>query len=80
MVNYNPKEWLRFIFRFHKADTFRTLSPMMIVVGIYSFIVAIFEIDIVRISEANTLKNFSALHTLLGFALSMLLVFRTNTA
>jgi putative membrane protein len=80
MVNYNPKDWLTFIFRFHKADTFRTLTPMMITVGLYALVIAELEIDIIHISETSSLKNFSALHTLIGFALSMLLVFRTNTA
>ena len=30
MVNYNPKDWFTFIFRFHKADTFRELFPLLI--------------------------------------------------
>ncbi|MBI3233403.1 MAG: hypothetical protein HYZ42_05075 [Bacteroidetes bacterium] len=80
MVNYNPKDWLTFIFRFHKADTFRTLTPVMITVGVYAFVIASLEIEFFHISDTSSLKNFSSLHTLIGFALSMLLVFRTNTA
>lgn len=33
-----------------------------------------------KLTENSHLRNISLLHTLLGFALSMLLVFRTNTA
>jgi len=80
MINYNPKEWLRFIFKIHKADTVRKLFPLMIFVGFYSWFIAYLEMDYFRLSEQSHLKNLSLLHNLLGFAISMLLVFRTNTA
>ncbi|MDZ4846954.1 MAG: bestrophin family ion channel [Chitinophagales bacterium] len=80
MVTYNPKDWFTFIFRFHKADTFRALFPMMIAIGIYSFIVAWVEIEYMHISKDNPLTNFSAMHSILGLVISLLLVFRTNTA
>lgn len=80
MINYNPREWFTFIFRFHKADTFRKLGPMLIGICIYSGIIAIAELEWWKLSDKNNLKNLPVLHTLLGFAISMLLVFRTNTA
>lgn len=80
MINYNPKEWTKFIFNFHKADTFRQLLPMMLYIGLYSGLVAYLEIELFQLSSNHYLKNISLIHTLLGFALSMLLVFRTNTA
>ncbi len=80
MINYNPKEWFTFIFRFHKADTFRKLGPMLIGICIYSGLIAIAELEWWRLSDKNNLRNLPVLHTLLGFAISMLLVFRTNTA
>ncbi len=80
MITYNPKEWLTFIFRFHKADTFRKLTPMMIGIGVYAFIVAWIEIEYLHISKENPLTNFSILHSILGLVISLLLVFRTNTA
>jgi putative membrane protein len=43
-------------------------------------LVAFLEIEYLSSSRDNQLKNVSVLHTLLGFAISMLLVFRTNTA
>jgi ion channel-forming bestrophin family protein len=80
MINYNPKDWFTFIFRFHKADTFRTLLPLIIGICVYSGIIAFLEIEYFRLSESNRLKNIPLMHSLLGFVISMLLVFRTNTA
>jgi putative membrane protein len=80
MINYNPKEWFTFIFRFHKADTFRKLLPLIICVCAYATLVAYIEIEYLQLSQNSHLKNITVLHTLLGFAISMLLVFRTNTA
>jgi len=80
MINYNPKEWFSFIFLFHKADTFRKLLPLIAVVCIYSGLIAYLEIDVFHLSENSHLKNIPVMHGLLGFAISMLLVFRTNTA
>ena len=80
MISYNPKEWFTFIFRFHKADTFRKLLPLMIGIGIYSAIIAYLELEYWKLSDKSYVSNLPVMHTLLGFAISMLLVFRTNTA
>ncbi|HYO22855.1 MAG TPA: bestrophin family ion channel [Flavisolibacter sp.] len=80
MIPYNPKHWLRFIFNFHKADTIRKMFPLMVGMAVYSWLVAFLEIEYFHLSKDSNLKNVSILHTLLGFAISMLLVFRTNTA
>lgn len=80
MISYNPKEWFTFIFRFHKADTFRKLMPLMIGIGIYSAIIAYLELEYWKLSDKSYVSNLPVMHTLLGFAISMLLVFRTNTA
>jgi putative membrane protein len=80
MISYNPKEWFTFIFRLHKADTFRKLGPMILGMCIYSAIIAVLEIHFWQLSADNHLKNIPVMHSLLGFAISMLLVFRTNTA
>lgn len=79
MVNYNPKEWFRFIITFNRADTVRKLLPALIAVGVYSFVV-VHLIELMGLSDNPHLKNFSLMHTLLSFVISMLLVFRTNTA
>ena len=79
MVNYNPKEWFRFIITFNRADTVRKLLPAILAIGLYSFIV-VYIIERMGLSDNPHLKNFSLMHTLLSFVISMLLVFRTNTA
>ncbi|VXC33474.1 conserved membrane hypothetical protein [Flavobacterium sp. 9AF] len=80
MVQYNPKDWITFIFRFHKSDTFRQLIPMMITIGFYSYIVAYLEMEYWQLSEQSHVKNITIMHGMLGFVISLLLVFRTNTA
>ncbi|GAB3799726.1 bestrophin family ion channel [Spirosoma humi] len=79
MVNYNPKDWFRFIITFNRADTVRKLLPILVAVGVYSFTV-VYIIEFMGLSDNAHLKNFSLMHTLLSFVISMLLVFRTNTA
>ncbi len=76
MVRYNTREWFSLIFRFHKSDTFRILFPAMIITALYSWGVAWFEITYLD----GARKTSSLMHSLLGFVISLLLVFRTNTA
>ena len=80
MISYNPKDWFTFIFKFHKADTFRKLLPLIIGICIYAGIIAWLEIYVWKLSDLSHVKNIPLMHGLLGFAISMLLVFRTNTA
>jgi len=80
MITYNPKNWFTFIFRFHKSDTIRKLLPMIIAMALYSWVIAYLELVYWDISKNNYVKNLTLLHNLLGFVLSLLLVFRTNTA
>jgi putative membrane protein len=80
MITYNPKDWFTFIFRFHKADTLRTLLPLILGICVYSGLVAFLELHVFKLSENNHMKNISVMNTLLSFVISMLLVFRTNTA
>ena len=80
MVQYNPKDWITFIFRFHKSDTFRQLMPMMFVIGLYTYGVCFLEIEHWKLSEKSHVKNISIMHGMLGFVISLLLAYRTNTA
>ncbi len=80
MVSYNPKEWIKPLFEFHKADTFRKLFPLLVAIGIFTAGIAYWEIKYLKLSEHSHVKNITLMHNLLGFAISMLLVFRTNTA
>jgi len=80
MINYNPKAWFTFIFHIHKADTFRKLWPLMLSVAAFSAIVAFLELHYFKLSENNSVSNINVMHSILGFVISLLLVFRTNTS
>ncbi|RYY68891.1 MAG: hypothetical protein EOO13_11065 [Chitinophagaceae bacterium] len=80
MVSYNPKDWFSYTFKFHRGDTLRKLWVMLIGVGIYSGVIAYLEMEIWDLSATSLVKNIPMMHSLLGFAISMILVFRTNTA
>jgi len=80
MINYNPKAWFTFIFHVHKGDTFRKLWPLILSVGAFSGIVALLELHFFKLSESNSVSNINIMHSILGFVISLLLVFRTNTA
>lgn len=76
MITYNPKDWFSLIIKFHKSDTFRILFPVIISVGVYAALIVALEVHFFHVES----KNPTAMHSILGFVLSMLLVFRTNTA
>lgn len=80
MVQYNPKDWITFIFRFHESDTFRQLIPMMFFIGFYAYGIAYLELEYWKLSETSHVKNLNIMHTTVGFVLSLLLAYRTNTA
>jgi len=76
MIQYNTKDWFGLIFKFHKSDTFRVLFWVMLSIGIYTGVVVWAEISLLGIEP----KASPVMHSLLGFVISLLLVFRTNTA
>jgi ion channel-forming bestrophin family protein len=80
MINYNPKLWLPFIFRINKVDTLRKLWPLMLAVAVYSGAIAYLELEVFQITKDHQLNNVGVMHGVLGFVISLLLVFRTNTA
>ena len=80
MKIYNSKEWLNSVLKIHKSDTFRKLFPYILIMGFYSFSIAYFELNYLNLREKSWLKEITTVHSLLGFVISMLLVFRTNSA
>lgn len=80
MISYNTKDWFTFIFRFHKADTFRQLLPIMLAIGAYSAVIGWLEVEHWQLTDQSYIKNITIMHNMLGFVISLLLVFRTNTA
>ncbi|RFM28898.1 bestrophin family protein [Deminuibacter soli] len=81
MISYNPKDWLTFIFRFHKAETLRRLFPLILVIAAYAAFICFLELHYFPFTKNNAaIRNIPQMHSLLGFVISLLLVFRTNTA
>jgi ion channel-forming bestrophin family protein len=76
VIKYDPKQWFSLIFRFYRSDTFQALWPAMLSIGLYAWLVAYLEIGILHLKY----KSSTILHSLLGFVISLMLVFRTNTA
>lgn len=80
MFAYNPKKWNIFSQIYAKTDTFKTLWPFLLIVGIYSLLIAYWETEILELTSNSWVKNIPTLHNMLSFVISLLLVFRTNTA
>jgi len=76
VIKYDPKQWFSLIFRFYRSDTFQALWPAMLSIGLYAWLVAYLEIGVLNLKY----KSSTILHSLLGFVISLMLVFRTNTA
>ncbi|MDF2437122.1 MAG: hypothetical protein K0Q95_1498 [Bacteroidota bacterium] len=76
MKAYNPKHWFSLIFSFHKSDSFRQLIPAMIGLVMLSAVLCYMHIEL----KCVALRSTTVMHSLLGFVISLLLVFRTNTA
>lgn len=77
---YNAKNFIKILFSLHKSDTLKVLFPTMVLVGIYSYGIYFLEVEYLHLTSKSVVGNVSLLHSLLGFVLSLLLVFRTNTA
>jgi putative membrane protein len=74
MIKYNPKDWFSLIFEFHKSDTLRKMMYVLIIYGFYSLAIVYIELDYIKF------RSTISIHSLVGFVLGLLLVFRTNTA
>lgn len=80
MIKYNPKDWFTFIFRAHRGDTIRVLFPLMLGIALYTALVVFLEDEIFHLKDNSHLKNIPLMHGILGGVISLLLVFRTNSA
>lgn len=77
MIKYNPKEWFGLIFRFHKSDTFRKMFWVLIT---YSILTGVLVYAELHIQELKLFSKAIQIHSMLGFVIGLLLVFRTNSA
>jgi len=78
MIAYNPKSWIQLIFGFHKSDTFRILWKEILYMGAFTLVLAYVEIN--YFPNTAVLEKLISVYSLIGFVISLLLVFRTNTA
>lgn len=78
MIRYNPKNWFKLIFALHKSDTIRILWKEMIYIGVFTLIIAYLFIN--YNPDNHSLEKLITIYSLVGFVISLLLVFRTNTA
>lgn len=78
MIKYNPKTWFRHIFQFHRSDTLRKLFPEIVIMAVYTWVIAYVMIE--HVQNVSSFKNTLSVHALIGFIMGLLLVFRTNSA
>lgn len=78
MIKYNPKNWYKLIFALHKSDTLRILWKELVFIAILSLVLAYLVIHFG--SHIEILEKLTTVYSLVGFVISLLLVFRTNTA
>ena len=78
MIKYNPKTWFRHIFAFRRSDTFVILWKELIYISVLA--IGLTYVEINYIDNHEPLDKLMAVYSLIGFVLSLLLVFRTNTA
>ena len=76
MVRYNPKNWFSLIFHAYSRQVFRRLFPSLLGIGLWTAGVCYVEMEVLE----APIKLSNVVHSLLGFVLSLFLVFRTNTA
>lgn len=78
MIKYNPKNWFGLIFALHRSDTLRMLWKEILYIGIFSAILSYLLIEFG--GSQKYLQSLLTVYSLIGFVISLLLVFRTNTA
>jgi putative membrane protein len=81
MIKYNPKFWFKHIFTFRKSDTIVVLWKEMIYIGLFTTILAYLVLNYVEDEfHVSVLGKLKDVFSLIGFVLSLLLVFRTNSS
>lgn len=80
MIVHDPHDWIRPLLDTHRSSSFRKALMPTVLIGLLTAAVVAVEVNLLHLPPDHPLKNITVMHTLLGFAISMLLVFRTNTA
>jgi putative membrane protein len=78
MIKYNPKIWFTQILKIPAGDTIRVIYQEMIILALFT--VGLTYVELNYLQYNSIFKDAIAVYSLIGFVLSLLLVFRTNTA
>ena len=78
MIKYNPKTWFRHIFKITTSDTLLILWKELILISLLTAGTAWAKMT--WFHDSVMVDGLMAVYSLVGFVLSLLLVFRTNTA
>lgn len=78
MIKYNPKTWFRHIFAFRKSDTVFIIWKELVYIVVFTLLLTYLELH--YFDRTTEWSQLLAVYSLIGFVLSLLLVFRTNTA
>jgi putative membrane protein len=78
MINYNPKSWIHMIFALQKSDTLRMLWKEILYIGAFTLLITFVVLHF--FPNAIILEKLISVYSLVGFVISLLLIFRTNTA
>lgn len=76
VIRYNPKNWFALIFHAYSKQVLSKLLPSMFSIGVLTALVCC--VELIWLEKPFNVSN--AVHSMLGFVLSLFLVFRTNTA
>lgn len=77
MIQYNPKNWINLIFSISHSDTLRILWKQLIYIGLLTALLVYAEQNLFH---TELFEKLPTVYQLLGFVISLLLIFRTNTA
>lgn len=77
MIVYKSKDWLAAIWHFHTGPTAKGLIKRVMLVGLYVTIITVAELNYTDLRLKDTPSSFLQA---MGILLSLLLIFRTNTA
>lgn len=77
MIIYKSKSWVAAIWHFHTGPTAKGLVKRVVLVGLYVTIITVAELNFVDLRIKDTPSSFLQA---MGILLSLLLIFRTNTA
>lgn len=78
MIKYNPKSWTAMIFHLAKSDTLSILWKELVFICLFTLGIAWVEQHFWP--EEKITEKLFAVYQILGFVISLLLVFRTNTS